>query len=99
MEKNSIFDKSWFKKDDEFDKEEYQSKKRELQRMFEAQYDRCDDLILECRKKQRDMEKDRFEKFNLNSYREVIYNIADYERTKKEIEDLFDNFFGEKIKR
>ena len=99
METKTIFEKVWSKTEDELDAEEKELKKREMQRAFEADYDKATNAILDCQKKKKAMEKDEFQNFCLNDYREADQDIKDCKAAREDIAAKYQEFFGVEIKR
>ena len=97
--KKTMFDELWEMKEDEFDSEEKALKFNEMKRGFETSYDKAVDYIIKLKRNQQNLLKDRFKNFDLNGFRENKSAIEDYENAKKEIAELYEQFFGEKIKR
>jgi hypothetical protein len=96
---NAVFDQEWEKSEDEFSDEEKELKKNELKRQFETHYDKATDVILSLKRRQKEMLKEKFKNFDLNSWRENISDIEDHELAKKDIATRYEEFFGEKLNR
>lgn len=97
--KKGLFYENYTKTDEEFSAEELELKAREMKRTFETDYDKAEDGIIKAKKKLSNMLREKFQNFNLNAYREALAEVKDFEDAKKDVAEVYESFFGEKINR